>query len=129
VVKMSKEIVRPIYDTRQRILDFDIYPYVEGRVFFDEENQVIYTDIDGQRAARTDLSSVQVFDGNISEFYEKGAKGFENQILVGNSPSGFRLYYVDSDSQVHNLTFTAEGISSLTERSDLESATFYYAGE
>jgi sugar lactone lactonase YvrE len=126
---MSKEIVRPIYDTRARILDFDIYPYTEGRVFFDEQNQVIYTDIDGQRAARTDLSSVQVFDGNIAEFYEKGAKGFENQILVGRTPSGFRLYYVDGDSQVHNLTFTAEGIGSFAERGATETATFYYAGE
>lgn len=125
---MSKEIVRPIYDTKERILDFDIYPYTTGRVFFDSENQVIYTDIDGQRAARTDLSSIQVLDGNIQEFYEKGAKGFENQVLVGRGPTGFRLYYVDNDAQVHNLTFTAESIGSLSERGVTETATFYYAG-
>lgn len=125
---MSKEIVRPIYDTRARILNFTIYPYTTGRVFFDTENQVIYTDIDGQRAARTDLSSIQVLDGNIQEFYERGAKGFENQIMVGRTPTGFRLYYVDNEAQVHNLTFTAESVGSLSERGVTETATFYYAG-
>lgn len=125
---MSKEIVRPIYDTKTRILNFNIYPYITGRVFFDIENQVIYTDVDGSRAAKTDLSSIQVFDGSIQEFYEKGAKGFENQILVGKAPNGFRLYYVDDEAQVHNLTFTAESISSLSEKGVTETATFYYAG-
>lgn len=125
---MSKEIVRPIYDTRTRILDLNVYPYTTGRVFFDTENQVIYTDIDGNRSARTDLSSVQVLDGNIQEFYEKGAKGFENQIMVGRTPTGFRLYYVDNSAQVHNLTFTAESVGSLSERGVTETATFYYAG-
>jgi sugar lactone lactonase YvrE len=133
---MSKEIVRPIYDTKSRILsknqqtnEFDIYPYREGRVFFDRENQVVYTDIDGQRSARTDLSSIQVLNGNIQEFYERGAKGFENQILVGKTSTGFRLYYVDDTAQVHNLTFTAEEVGDLSQRAANESATFYYAGE
>lgn len=125
---MSKEIVRPIYDIRERILNLNIYPYTTGRVFFDTENQVIYTDIDGQRSARTDLSSIQVLDGDIEEFYENGAKGFKNQIMVGRTPTGFRLYYVDNEAQVHNLTFTAESVSSFSERGVTDSATFYYAG-
>jgi len=126
---MSKEIVRPIYDTRTRILDFDIYPYTDGGVFFDYENQVVYTDTNGQRSASTDLSSVEVYDGNIEDFYENGAVGFENQILIGKTSTGFRIYYVDGEAQVHNLTFTAEGITSLTESDELASASFYYAGE
>ncbi len=133
---MSKEIIRPIYDIQERILStneqtkqFDIYPYVEGRVFFDRENQVVYTDVDGQRAARTDVSAIQTLNGNIDEFYERGAKGFENQILVGKTSNGFRLYYVDKDAEIHNLTFTAEEVGDLSQRAANESSTFYYAGE
>jgi hypothetical protein len=111
---MAVQTLRPIYDTLARIQNFTIHPYKEGQVYFASENNQLFVDIDGQRAAQAQLSSIGVLDG-VNEIYEKGVKGFEGQILTAKTSNGYRLFYVDNDAQVHNLTFTAEDLGSITE--------------
>jgi hypothetical protein len=111
---MAVQTLRPIYDTLARIQNFTTYPYKEGQVYFASENNQLFVDIDGQRAAQAQLSSIGVLDG-VNEIYEKGVKGFEGQILTAKTSNGYRLFYVDNDAQVHNLTFTAEDLGSITE--------------
>lgn len=111
---MAVQTLRPIYDTLARIQNFTIHPYKEGQVYFASENNQLFVDIDGQRAAQAQLSSIGVLD-SVNEIYEKGVKGFEGQILTAKTSNGYRLFYVDNDAQVHNLTFTAEDLGSLAE--------------
>jgi hypothetical protein len=119
--------IRPIYDTTVRIKSFTTYPYKEGQVYFASENNQLFVDIDGHRAAQAQVSSIGVYD-SAEELYQKGAKGFEGQILTAKSGNGYRLFYVDDEGQVHNLTFTAESLGDLTENITYQGGALQYAG-
>lgn len=118
---------RPIYDTLENILD-NTYPSIEGQVFFATDVNKVFIDVDGHRAAQTQLSSINVLNQNISEVFQQGVKGFEGQILVGKSGDGYRLFFVDLNSVAHNLTFTAEKLGDLTERASYQGGALSYAG-
>ena len=118
---------RPIYDTLENILD-NTYPSIEGQVFFATDVNKVFVDVDGHRAAQTQLSSINVLNQNISEVFQQGVKGFEGQILVGKSGDGYRLFFVDLNSVAHNLTFTAEKLGDLTERASYQGGALSYAG-
>lgn len=119
---------RPIYDTTANILDENKYPLIEGQVFFATDVNKLFVDVDGHRAAQTQLSSITNLGANISEVFQQGVKGFEGQILVGRSGTGYRLFYVDLNSVAHNLTFTAEKLGDLTERVAYQGGALSYAG-
>jgi hypothetical protein len=119
---------RPIYDTTANILDENTYPLIEGQVFFATDVNKLFVDVDGHRAAQTQLSSITNLGANISEVFQQGVKGFEGQILVGRSGTGYRLFYVDLNAVAHNLTFTAEKLGDLTERVAYQGGALSYAG-
>jgi hypothetical protein len=111
---MAIQPTRPIYDLLINIQNFETHPYKEGQVYFASDKNQLLVDSNGQRAAQAKLSSIGVLD-SVTEIYEKGLKGFEGQILTAKTSNGYRLFYVDNEAQVHNLTFTAEDMSGLVE--------------
>lgn len=111
---MAIQPTRPIYDLLINIQNFETYPYKEGQVYFASDKNQLLVDSNGQRASQAKLSSIGVLD-SVTEIYEKGLKGFEGQILTAKTSNGYRLFYVDNEAQVHNLTFTAEDVSGLVE--------------
>jgi hypothetical protein len=111
---MAIQPLRPIYDTYARINNFTTYPYKEGQVYFASDKNQLFVDTNGQRAAQSKLASIGVLD-DVNEIYEKSLKGFEGQVLTAKTSNGYRLFYVDNEAQVHNLTFTAEDLGNVAE--------------
>jgi hypothetical protein len=114
---VADTIFTTIYNTVDKILDFNIYEFVEGQTFFATDIKKFFKDQDGQRRAQLKFESIEVFDGNLTEFYERGTAGFEGEIVVANSPNGFRLYYVDTQGELHLLSSNTNEIIDIVQSS------------
>jgi hypothetical protein len=123
---MENKKFTPIHDTLANITsvdsnnEFNTHPYVEGQVFFATDKNIILNDINRQRVVKVNFGSIESLPGTTEEFYQRGLNGFEGQVVVANSPSGFKLYYVDLNAQLHPLSFSPDEIEEIISNEGLD---------
>jgi hypothetical protein len=111
---MGEKVFVTIHDTAENILNYTLYPFAEGQTFFATDINKFFKDQNGQRRIKVDFESIEVFDGNINEFYERGTEGFEGEVVIANSSTGFKIYYVDTHGELHPLSFNPNDLVNIT---------------
>jgi hypothetical protein len=111
---VADSVFTTVYNTAENILNYSLYPFAEGQTFFATDIKKFFKDQNGQRIIQVNFESIEVFDGNINEFYERGTEGFEGEVVISNSPSGFKMYYVDTHGELHPLSFNADDLVNIT---------------
>lgn len=123
---MSQITSIPIHDTAANILskdsqtnEFNTYPFVEGQTFFATDTKKFFKDKGGQRTIQINFESIEAYDGTVEEFYERGTQGFEGEIVVARSEKGFRMYYVDTTGELHNLSYSPDEVINIAQSGGL----------